>query len=226
MRKVVVFGVSQWAELAHFYLTHDSPHQVVAFTLDRGYLTEPAFKGLPVVAFDDVDRVYPPGDFALFIPISFKRMNHLRAEKYAAAKAKGYELISYVSSKATTFPDFSCGDNCFILEDNTIQPFVTIGNDVVMWSGNHIGHHSTIGDHVMITSHVVISGCCTVEEFCFFGVDATVRDETVIAHDTLIGMGQTILKDTQPFEVYKANATEAAGFRSDQIRSLSHKSKG
>ena len=27
--KVVVFGVGQWAELAHFYLTHDSPHEVV-----------------------------------------------------------------------------------------------------------------------------------------------------------------------------------------------------
>jgi len=226
MSKVVVFGVSQWAELAHFYLTHDSPHEVAAFTVDRDYLTAATFHGLPVVAFDEVERVYPPGDFTLFLPISFKRMNHLRAEKYATAKAKGYALISYVSSKATTFPDFACGDNCFILEDNTIQPFVTIGSDVIMWSGNHIGHHSTIKDHVMITSHVVISGCCTIEEFCFFGVNATVRDETVLAHDTLIGMGQTILKDTQPFEVYKANPTQAAGIRSDQLRSLSHKSKG
>jgi len=226
MAKVVVFGVSQWADLAHFYLTHDSPHEVVAFTLDRDYLESKEHRGLPVVPFEEVEAHYPPGDFEMFIPMSFKRMNHVRAEKYEHAKELGYELISYVSSKATIWPDFKCGDNCFIFEDNTIQPFVEIGNDVVMWSGNHIGHHSVIKDHVMITSHVVISGCCTIEPYCFFGVNATIRDETVIARETLVGMGVTILKDTKEFEVYKAMATQPASFRSDEIRSLSHKSKG
>jgi len=226
MSNVVIFGISQWAELAHFYLTNDSTHNVVAFTLDRDYVEAPQYKELPVIPFDEVERHYPPGEFKMFIPMSFKRMNHARADKYYAAKEKGYELISYVSSKATTFPGFECGDNCFILEDNTIQPFVKIGSDVVLWSGNHIGHSSIIKDHVMITSHVVISGCCTVEEFSFLGVNATVRDETVIARESLVGMGVSILKDTKEFEVYKAAGGQPAGFRSDEIRSLSHKSKG
>jgi sugar O-acyltransferase (sialic acid O-acetyltransferase NeuD family) len=224
--KVVVFGVSQWAELAHFYLTHDSPHEVVAFTVDREYLGANQFKGLPVVPYDEVDRHYPPHEFNMFIPMSFKKMNHVRADKYDDAIKRGYTLISYVSSKATTFPGFTCGDNCFILEDNTIQPFVTIGNDVVMWSGNHIGHHTVIKDHVTITSHVVISGCCTVEPFCFLGVNATVRDETVVERETLVGMSTVIAKDTKEFEVYQAAGTDAARVRSDRIRSLSHKSKG
>jgi len=224
--KVVVFGVGQWAELAHFYLTHDSPHEVVGFTLDPDYIENPVHKGLPVVSYEEVERHFPPEDFKMFIPMSFKRMNHARADKYHDAKTRGYELISYVSSKATTFPGFECGDNCFIFEDNTIQPFVKIGNNVVLWSGNHIGHHTVIKDHVMITSHVVISGSCIVEPFCFLGVNATVRDETVIARETLVGMGVTILKDTKEFEVYKATGTEPASFRSDEIRSLSHKSKG
>lgn len=226
MAKVVVFGVGQWAELAHFYLTYDSPHEVVGFTLDAGYIESPEYKGLPVVPYDEVEQHYSPSEFKMFIPMSFKRMNHVRADKYYDARKRGYELISYVSSKATTFPGFECGDNCFIFEDNTIQPFVKVGNDVVMWSGNHIGHHTVIKDHVMITSHVVISGSCTIEPFCFLGVNATVRDETVIARETLVGMGVTILKDTKEFEVYKAVGTQPAAFRSDEIRSLSHKSKG
>jgi sugar O-acyltransferase (sialic acid O-acetyltransferase NeuD family) len=223
MSKVVVFGVSQWAELAHFYLTHDSPHEVVAFTLDRDYIESESYKDSPVVPFDEVERHYRPDEFKMFIPMSFKKMNHVRADKYYAAKKKGYELISYVSSKATTFPGFECGDNCFILEDNTIQPFVKIGSNVILWSGNHIGHHSMIKDHVMITSHVVISGACTIEPFCFFGVNAAVREETIIAHDTLVGMGVSILKDTNEFDVYKMDAAEPAGFRSDQLRTLAHK---
>jgi sugar O-acyltransferase (sialic acid O-acetyltransferase NeuD family) len=226
MANVVVFGVSNWAELAHFYLTHDSPHEVVAFTVDREYLKEPEFKGLPIVPFDEVDRHYPPDQVSMFIPMSFKKMNHIRAAKYDDAKRRGYDLISYVSSKATTWPGFSCGQNCFIFEDNTVQPFVEIGNNVVMWSGNHIGHHTRIKDHVTITSHVVISGCCTIEEYCFFGVNSAVRDEAIIARETLVGMGVTIQKDTKEFEVYRAPPLEPERVRSDQLRSLSYKSKG
>ena len=226
MSKIVIFGVSQWAKLAHFYFKHDSPHEVVAFTVDREYLKENEFLGLPVVAFDEVEQIYPPDKFMMFIPMSFKRMNHLRAERYEQAKVKGYKLVSYVSSKATTFPEFKCGENCFILEDNTIQPFVEIGNNVVMWSGNHIGHETIIKDHVMLTSQVVISGCCTIEPYCFFGVNSTVSDETYVARETLIGAGVLILRDTKEFEVYKGVPAEPAGFRSDQIRSISHKTGG
>jgi sugar O-acyltransferase (sialic acid O-acetyltransferase NeuD family) len=226
MSRVVVFGVGPIAELAHFYLTHDSPHEAVAFTVDRDYLPDGDFKGLPVVPFDGLADAYDPADTAFFAPISFKRMNHVRAEKVAAAKEMGFECVSYVSSKATTFPGFECGENCFILEDNTIQPFVEVGSNVVMWSGNHIGHHSVIGDHVMITSHVVISGGCTIEPHCFFGVNSTIRDETVIGRETLVGAGVTILADTEPFSVYKHPGAQPAGFRSDELRSISHKSGG
>jgi len=226
MANVVVFGNSSLAELALTYLTHDSAHTVVGFSVDRAYLTSDSFHDLPVVAFEDMETLYPPSDFEMFIPISFKRMSHLRAERYFEAKKKGYTLISYVSSRATVWPGFSCGDNCFIFEDNTIQPYVTIGSNVVMWSGNHIGHHSVIKDHVFITSHCVVSGACTIEPYAFLGVNCTIRDETVIAAETLVGAGALILKDTQPFEVYKAASTPAAGFRSDQLRSISHKSGG
>lgn len=226
MTDVVVFGVGQWASLAHVYLTHDSPHDVVAFTVDRDYAESSAHRGLPVVAFEEVQERYPPDRFGMFLPISFKRMNHLRAEKYHEAKEKGYALISYVSSRATTWPGFECGENCFILEDNTIQPFVRIGNDVVLWSGNHIGHHTVIGDHVMLTSQVVISGACVIEPYCFFGVNSTVRDETVVGRETLVGAGALILKDTREFEIYRAEGTRPSRVRSDRIRSISHKSGG
>jgi sugar O-acyltransferase (sialic acid O-acetyltransferase NeuD family) len=226
MAKIVVFGVSQLAELAHFYLTHDSPHEVVAFTVDQAYLNVETYHGLPVVAFEEVAALYPPDEFKMFIPMSFKKMSHNRAEKYHAAKAMGYELISYVSSKATTWPDLDIGDNCFIFEDNTIQPFVKIGNNCVLWSGNHIGHHTVIKDHVFITSQVVISGACVIEDHCFFGVNATVRDETVVARETLVGAGALILKDTQEFELYKAEGTKPASIKSNQLRSISHKTGG
>jgi sugar O-acyltransferase (sialic acid O-acetyltransferase NeuD family) len=224
--QVVIFGESQLASLAHFYLTHDSDHEVVAFCVDADYRTADTFEDLPLVDFETVEAAYSPEAYKMFLPISFKQMSHLRREKYEAAKAKGYDLISYVSSQATTWPDLDVGENCFIFEDNTIQPYVTIGDNCVLWSGNHIGHHTTIGNHVFITSHVVISGCCDVGDHSFFGVNSTVRDETVIADHTLVGMGASILADTNPQEVHLGQKSTLYSKKSMELDSLSHKSEG
>lgn len=204
MAKVIIFGVLDTAELAHYYLTHDSEHEVVAFTLHREYLKDDSFKGLPVVAFEDVEKTFSPNEYAFFAPMTGRNMNRNRENVYNEAKAKGYSFISYVSSKATLF-DNEIGDNCFILEDNTIQPFTTIGNNVVMWSGNHIGHHGQIKDHVFFTSHVVLSGHCIVESHSFFGVNSTIRDYTKIAQGTLVGMASAITKDTEEWGIYIGN---------------------
>ncbi len=202
MAKVVLFGVGQLAEVAHFYLTHDSPHDIVAFTVDSKFLKVDQHMGIPAVPFECVEELYPPDDFRMFVPVSYRNRNKLRESKYRHAKEKGYELISYVCSRALTWPGLIVGENCFIFESNVIQPFVRIGDDVILWSGNHIGHHTRIGDHCFLASHVVISGSVTIEPFCFLGVNATIRDGITIARECIIGAGSLILHDTQPGGVY------------------------
>ncbi|WP_294250944.1 acetyltransferase [uncultured Chryseobacterium sp.] len=226
MEKIVIFGTSQLASLAHFYFIHDTPHEVVAFTLDKDYITDNEFRGLPVVSFDEIEKHYPPSEYKLFLPISFKQMSFFRKAKFEEAKKKGYTCVSYVSSKATTWPDLTIGENCFIFEDNTIQPFVTIGDNCVLWSGNHIGHHTNIHDHVFLTSQVVISGCCEIGENSFFGVNATVRDETNIGKASLIGMGAIITKDTPEFSIWLGAKSTMRDEKSIDIDSISHKTKG
>ena len=230
-RRVVCFGESQLASLAHFYLTHDSPHEVVAFCVDAAYRNADTFEGKPLLDFETVAEAYPPSEYLMFLPISFKRMSHFRRERYEAAKAMGYSCISYVSSRATFYDvdgpgGLDVGENCFVFEDNTLQPYVSVGDNCVLWSGNHVGHHTRIASHCFLTSHVVISGACTIEEHAFFGVNATVRDETVVARETLVGMGAIISKDTEPFGVYLGARPHKLPRRSDQLETLSHKSGG
>lgn len=206
MAKVVIFGILDTAQLAYFYLNHDSNHEVVAFSVTKEYLPESrTFEGLPIVPFEEVQLIYDPAEFCFFAPMTARKMNRLRESIYNSIKEKGYKCISHVSSRATVYPGAEMGDNCFILEDNTIQPFTPIGNNVVLWSGNHIGHHGEIKDHVFFTSHVVLSGHCTVEPYCFFGVNSTVKDYTHVAEGSLIGMGACVKKDTEPWGVYKGN---------------------
>jgi sugar O-acyltransferase (sialic acid O-acetyltransferase NeuD family) len=218
MAKVVVFGVRDFASLAHYYLRTDSEHEVVAFTVHREFMpVDPTFEGLPVLPFEELHERFPPSDFRAFAPLSHKGMNSAREGVYRQFQAQGYSLISYISSHATVLNDRAIGDNCFILEDNTIQPFVTIGSNVVLWSGNHIGHHSHIKDHVFFTSHVVLSGHCVVEPYCFLGVNATIRDQVRLGEGSLIGMSAIILRDTEPWSVYKADGSRAAKISSKDV---------
>lgn len=205
MTKVVVFGNELVAELAHYYLTHDSPYEIAAFTVNQNYISSPEFCGIPLVPFETITETHPPSEYLFFAPLSERKMNAIRAKIYQEAKDLGYQFISYISSKATVLTE-NIGENCFILEDNTIQPFVTIGNNVVLWSGNHIGHHCTIEDHVYFTSHVVLSGRCRVGAYSFFGVNATIRDGCQLGEGTLVAMGANVTRPkTDAWSIWKGN---------------------
>jgi len=217
MRRIVLFGDGHIADLAHFFLTHDSTHEVVAFTVDGAHISAATMRGLPIVPFEEVQTRYPPDDFSLFISIGYSRINKLRESKYHAAKGLGYDLVTYVSSKATIWPERDIGDNCFIQENTVIQPFAKIGNNVMIWSGCHIGHHSVIEDHSFLSPHVVVSGNVTVEPNCFLGAGATIRDGVTIARECVIGAGSLIMKDTHAREVYVGQRAQLFPTPSDRL---------
>lgn len=219
-RPLIIFGTGDIAELAYSYFTTDSDYDVIAFTVDRDYLTEDTFCGQPVVPFEDVAQTYAPANHALFVAMSYSGLNAHRKEKYLAAKALGYPIASYISSRASVLNNNEIGENCFILEDNTIQPRARIGHNVTLWSGNHIGHHSTIKDHVFISSHVVVSGGVVIGEQCFIGVNATLRDHVTIGEKCLIGAGALILADAEPEGAYVVKGTERARVPSTRLRKI------
>ena len=195
MSRLVIFGTSEIASLAYYYFHHDSNYEVVGFCVDDEFVKGDRFNELPVVPFSKVTDIFPPSTHEMHVALSYAQFNKLREEKYFQAKAAGYKLASYICSKSTYWPDVSYGDNCFILEDQTIQPTVKLGNNVVLWSGNHIGHGSEIGDHVYVSSHVVISGHCRIGNRCFLGVNSTIKDFCTLENDCFIGMGARVTKD-------------------------------
>ena len=217
MAKIVIFGAEDIAKLADYYFTHDSEHEVVAYTVDRAYRQSDSYMNRPFVDFEEVERLYPPADYQLFVAVSYTKMNQLRALKYVEAKAKGYTLPSYISSRCTFLSQFQPGDNCFILEDNTIQPFAQIGNNVTLWSGNHIGHDSVIEDHCYLTSQVVVSGHVRIQPYCFLGVNATLRNGITIGASSLIGAGAIIMQDTEEGAVFVPARSLQLDKKSDQI---------
>jgi sugar O-acyltransferase (sialic acid O-acetyltransferase NeuD family) len=202
-RRVVIVGDGEFAEIAYEYFTHDSPHQVVGFAVERDFLKRDELFGLPVVPFEELEARFAPADHAAFVAITFTQLNRVRARLYRVVKAKGFEPISYVSSHAFVWHNASIGENCFIFENNVIQYHARIGNNVVLWSGNHIGHRSVVCDHCFLSSHVVVSGYCEIGESSFLGVNATIGDNVKIGRDCVIGAGTVVVTDTAEAEVYK-----------------------
>lgn len=220
MEKVIIFGVGDISDIAHFYLSQDTQYEVVAFTMDKEYIKEEIFRDLPVVAFDNLEDLYSIDEYKLFIPLGYTKGNKLREQKFLDAKEKGYKLISYISPNATIASNAKIGENCFIFENNTIQPFTTIEDNCILWSGNHIGHHSTIKAHCFIASHVVISGGVEVGENTFIGVNATLRDHISIGVCNVIGAGAIIMSNTDDGAVYAPERTSPRKIKSSALKKI------
>lgn len=220
MRGLIIFGAGQIAEVMHYYFTVEGGRQVAAFVVDREYRTTDTVLGVPVVDFEDVETRFPPSEYDMFVAVSFKKVNKLRMEKVAAAEAKGYTLASHVSPRATVWNGFVPQPNTMIMEHNVIQPFVTVGRNVTLWSGNHVGHHTRIGDHCFIASQVVISGDCEIGAGTFIGVNATLRDGIKIGVHSVIGAGALVLSDAPDEAVFIGTAAELKSIPSSRLRSI------
>jgi sugar O-acyltransferase (sialic acid O-acetyltransferase NeuD family) len=217
MEKIIIFGAGDIARLAHFYFENDSNYQVVAFSVDDSYKNAESFQELPLISLSKLVEMYSPGTYKIFAALSYVKMNKIRSEKYYLLKKMGYEFVNYISSKATILNNQNFGENCFILENNTIQPFVKIGNNVTLWSGNHIGHDSIIEDHVFIASHVVVSGFVKVKSYSFIGVNATIRNSITIEKECLIGAGSIIMENTVEQGVYLPERAKLISKKSFEI---------
>lgn len=201
-KQLIIIGTGETAALAYEYFTYDSDYEPVAFAVNEKFITEKKYLNLPVVPFETMELSYPTCKYFVFVAMAGTHLNRDRTRMYMAAKIKGYKLASYVSSKAFVWSNVKIGENCFILEDNTLQPFTEVGNNVIMWSGNHLGHRSIIRDNCFITSHCVISGFCEIGEFSYLGVNCCIADTVKIGRDNFIAMGAAVNKPTEDNRMY------------------------
>jgi len=194
-KRLLIFGSQEMAQLARFYFEQDSDYSVVGFTVDDQFAEANDLGGLPLVPWSQAAERFPPGEVDMFVALSYRGLNRLRAEKFSQAKAAGYKLASYLCSKSVYWSDLVIGQNCFVLENQTLQPSVVLGDNVYLWSGNHIGHGTKIEDHVYLASHVVVSGHCRLGTRSFVGVNATFRDFLTIGSDCFVAMDASVTQD-------------------------------
>jgi sugar O-acyltransferase (sialic acid O-acetyltransferase NeuD family) len=213
-RRILIFGTGTGADTARRYFERDSPHEIVGYLVDREFLTVPTFNGRPVVAVEDAVGTFSPDDVLAFVPLGSSRMNMLRAEKYQLLKSLGYRFATYIHASNRLEGHCEIGENCFILENQSVNFDAVIGNNVVIWSGCQIGDRSRIGDHAFLAAHVVLNGDVTIGEYAYLGSNCNISNGVHVAQQSFIGANALITQDTGKRAVHVVEATPAAGIDS------------
>ncbi|MES2561093.1 MAG: acetyltransferase [Pseudomonadota bacterium] len=217
MKKLVLFGNGAVASTLHYHFNRETEYRIAAFTVDRPYLTDNTFHGVPMVPWDEVAERYPPIEYDMMIAVGFVQTNRLRAERYLQAKKLGYRLASYVSPQASLWDGFTVGENCRIGANVMIQPYSSIGDNVFIGSGSLIAHHTVINAHCHLSASVQIAGYVTIESYCYIGINATIRNKVRIAPACIIGAGAVILDNTVDKGVYMARPADLLPITSDKL---------
>lgn len=220
MKPIVLLGAGELARLAYLAFTQDDGREVVACAVSRELVAGTALFDLPVVAWEDLEETYAPDRHALFVAVGYRGVNRFRRELCAEARGRGYELATHVSPRALIARDVEVHENSFVFEGVIVQPFATLGRNVILWSGAFVAHDSSIADNCFVGPRAAIAGNVRVGENSFVGVNATIRDGVTIAPDCVIGAGAVIKHDTSHGEVYPARATTASATPSSELDRL------
>jgi len=219
-RKVVLYGREELARLVCYCLRHDSPCEVVGFTVAGREMPPQApgsdrLLGLPLVPFEDLERHFPPAGHDLLVAIGPHQVNAPRARRFEEGRARGYRFASYISSRANLWPDLEIGEGCMIFENAVVEPFSRIGDNCVLRANVHVSHDGVVGDHVFLAPRVAMAGTCGVEQRSFVGINATLRDGVTVAADCVVGAGAVVARSTEAGGLYVGVPAKRVGSAGD-----------
>lgn len=201
MQKAIIFGADQFAEILYYFLQQENKIEIVGFTVDSKYRNNDYFQGLPLVDFENVEQIYPPTEYGIYICVGYTNMNSVREQKYNEAIIKGYTILSYIHPTAVINSEV-VGGGLIVMENVTIGAKCEIGKGNVFWANAHVAHHTKMGDFNFFTISVAVAGNITIGNNCFFGNNCTIKNGINIADKTLIGAGCYLDRNTNPYDVY------------------------
>lgn len=217
---IIIFGISKVAEVVYTYIKDDKNLNVACFCVDKEYLQETEKFGLPVADFENIENKFPPDKFKMLVAIGYHDMNKIREQKCKQAKEKGYELISYINKNADIASNVEIGENCIVLDNVSVEPFVKLGNNVCLYCNSTIAHHSEIQDNVWVTSGTVVGGNSIVGKNSFLGINSTIGHNIKIGEENFIGAGAIVTKNTDDKSVFVIPDTPKYRLNTDQFMKL------
>ena len=95
--------------------------------------------------------------------------------------------------------DVEIGANTCI--DRGTMDDTIISNNVKIDNLCHIGHNVFIAENSMLIAGSVLGGSCCIEKDSYIGMGGIVRNQIIIAENTMVGMGAGVTKTTEKNKV-------------------------
>jgi sugar O-acyltransferase (sialic acid O-acetyltransferase NeuD family) len=220
-KKLVIFGTGKIAEVISYYAIEHCGLDLAGFTVDSAFRINETFHDLPIVSFEEVESIYPPTEFDLFVALGYHDLNRLRELRCSEAIRKGYRLISIISPEVKLPSNVLIGWNCFIMPPALLHPYVQIGNNVFVFSGALVAHHSIIEDNCWLTSCCNISGNVHLGANSFVAINATIGHSVRIGKSCFLGANSLVTKELQEESVVISESSKPIRLNSSQFLKMS-----
>ncbi len=214
---IVIIGDGEFARVAYEYFTHASPYEVNGFCVERRFHKNAALLNLPVGEVEEIETAYPATDYTLFVAITYTNLNRTRERIFKQLKAKGYQFVTYVHPAAAVADSARIGENSFIYDGCSIQPFAQIADNVICGSGTLIAHRACIAANAYLASGSVIGGFSQVGNNSFLGLNCTIADKLHVCAEAFISAGAVLLNDAKQPHVYQGNPAQDTGLSSRDL---------
>lgn len=214
MKKVIIYGAGAYGKLFFYEADHFGIIDIEAFTVDMKFLNKERECGLPVVPFEEVEKIYPADKYDMMVLCGYSVMRN-RLKMYNKAKEKGYSLVNYISPHAFLENEIEMGDNNIIMANATVGYDGIIGNDNIIRQNVYLGHEFTMGNHSIISTGCTLGGRCKIEDLVFFGIGATARGYITYGKESLIGVGSNVIKNVEPYATVCGNPARVVSYHED-----------
>lgn len=199
--KLVIYGNSDFAELISYYFLSDSDYEIAGYCVDRVFINDSTFLDKPLIAFEEIESIFPPTQYHMFIAIGYKNMR-LRKALFKKTKDKGYIHANFISSKAHVDSSNLMGENNAILHNVVLEPFAKLGNNNIINTNVTVCHHAVIEDDCFIAANSLIGGYSIIKNNCFIGFSATILHKLTLENETLIAAGTLMNQNSTAYTMY------------------------
>lgn len=121
-----------------------------------------------------------------------------RPRLFAAAKAAGFEVVSFRHPSAILAGDVALGEGAQVMAGAILQAGVRTGQNCIVNTGASLDHDCRLGDHVHVAPGVVLSGAVEVGDGAHLGTGAVVIQNIRIGAEAMIAAGAVVTRDVPP----------------------------
>lgn len=131
--------------------------------------------------------------------------NAIRANKQVQLVNAGAAVVTIIHPAAAVSSHARVGAGSVVFAQAVVNACATVGAGVIVNTGSVVEHDCVVGDFSHISPNAVLAGGARLQEQCWVGAGASVRQLLEVGKAAVVGMGAVVTKDVPAGSVVAGN---------------------